>query len=62
MVFDHPGAFLAQERTDDLGGEAVVVLRRQAVADVVQQDRDDPVDMAPSRIAAWHLAVHAPAA
>jgi hypothetical protein len=45
VVLDHPGHLLAQERAHDLGGEAVVVLRRQTVADVMQQRRHHPVDI-----------------
>jgi len=43
VVLDGPYHFLAQERTDDLGREMVMVLRRQPVADIVQHGGDDPI-------------------
>ncbi len=45
MVFDGPGDLIADEGTDDLGGHLVVVLRGEAIADVVQQGANNPVDI-----------------
>ena len=45
MVLDRPDHFLAHVGPKDLGREAVMVLRRQSVADVVKQGGHHPVDV-----------------
>ena len=45
MVLHRPHHLLAHVGAEDLGGEAVVVLGRQPVADVVEQGAHHPVDV-----------------
>ena len=45
MMFDRPDDFLAHVGAEDLGGEAVVVLRGEPVADVVEEGAHHPVDV-----------------
>jgi hypothetical protein len=44
-MFDHPAAFLPDEGAQDGGRHLVVVLRRETIAHVIDQGRDDPVNI-----------------
>ena len=44
-MLDSPYDLLAQKRSNDLGGEMIVVLWRQPVADVMQDGGGHPVDV-----------------
>src|SRR5439155_6157824 len=45
VMLDSPYDLLAQKRSNDLGGEMIVVLWRQPVADVMQDGGSHPVDV-----------------